>query len=95
MKIQVEFLSIPRITRIVGSKSITFDLRGVSIGDLIEEISGKYGREISNFLLDESGNLDAVFKVQLNKSEWIPKNGLDKPLKNGDRVTFMMLLAGG
>jgi molybdopterin converting factor small subunit len=95
MKIQVEFLSLPQITRITGNRSITFNLQGSTIRDLIREISATYGREIGQFLMDESGHLDAVFKVQLNKSEWITKNHLDTSLKNGDTVTFMMLVGGG
>ena len=95
MKVTVEFLSLPKITRIIGNKSIVFELQGSSIQDLVREISNKYGQEIKQFLLDESGQLDTVFKIQLNKSQWIPRDRLDTALQVGDRVTFMMLVSGG
>jgi sulfur carrier protein ThiS len=95
MNIQVEFLSIPIVTRIIGSKSIDFELKGNTIADLIEEISVQHGREIKQFLLDESGRLDTVFKIQLNKNQWLPRDRLDTQLRDRDRVTFMMLVGGG
>lgn len=95
MNIQVEFLSLPGVTRIIGKKSIIFELSGCNIRDLIQEISDRYGQEIRQFLLDESGQLDTVFKIQLNKTRWIPRDGLDTQLREGDRVTFMMLVGGG
>ncbi len=95
MKIQVDFLSLPTVTKIIGNKSIAFELSGHSIQDLVREISDKYGQEIKQFLLDESGQLDTVFKVQLNKQQWIPRDRLDTSLQAGDQVTFMMLVGGG
>jgi molybdopterin converting factor small subunit len=86
---------LPKVARIVGNKSIVFDLQGRHIQDLIMEISERYGQEIRTFLLDESGQLDTVFKIQLNKTQWISRDRLDTPLREGDRVTFMMLVGGG
>jgi len=95
MKIQIDFLSLPTVTKIIGNKSIAFEFSGHSIQDLVQEISNKYGQEIKQFLLDESGQLDTVFKVQLNKQQWIPRDRLDTSLQAGDQVTFMMLVGGG
>ena len=95
MKIQVDFLSLPKITKIVGSKTISFDLQGNTIIDLINEMSNKYGEEINQFLLDESGKLDTVFKIMINKKQWISRHRMNTSLKEGDRATFMMLVGGG
>ena len=95
MKITVEFLSLPIVTRIIGSKSITFKLRGKTVNHLFTEIINKYGEKVGGFLLDESGKLDPVFKILINKKEWIKREKMDKILKEGDRVTIMMLIAGG
>ena len=95
MKITVEFLSLPIVTRIIGSKSITFKLRGKTVNHLLTEIIHKYGEKVGDFLLDESGKLDSVFKILLNKKEWIKREKIDKILKDGDTITIMMLIAGG
>ena len=94
-KINVEFLSLPIVTKIVGSKFLTLDFSGQTLNELIHEIINRYGQELRSFLLDESGKLDRTFKVHLNKKEWIPPEQMNKTLKDGDQVTLMMLVAGG
>ncbi len=95
MKISVEFLSLPIVTKIVGGKSLSLNFSGQTIDDLINEIVNKYGEKVRRFFLDESGNLDRVFKILLNKKEWISRDQMNKTLKEGDQVTIMMLIGGG
>jgi molybdopterin converting factor small subunit len=95
MKVTVEFLSLPKITKITGGKSVPLDFRGGSISDLIDEIASRYGEEVRRFLLDDSGKLDMTLKVLLNKKEWIKREHLNKSLNDGDLVTIMMLVGGG
>ena len=95
MKITVEFLSLPNIVRKVGSKSIMLDFSGTTVKDLVREVAGRYGEDVQKFLLDEEGNLDMCLSLTVNQQEWIRYNQMDKPLRDGDRVTIMMLAAGG
>ncbi len=95
MKITVEFLSLPIVVKKVGSKTIALDFSGTTVNDLIQEVAGKYGRDVQKFLLDETGQLDMSLSVLINQQEWVRHNQMDRPLQNGDRVTIMMLVAGG
>lgn len=95
MKITVEFLSLPNVVKIVGGKSLALDFRGETIDDLVKAIVDKYGQKLRRFLLDESGKLDMMFNVLLNKKEWIRGNQMNKILEDGDQVTIMILAAGG
>ena len=95
MKITVEFLSLPNIVKKIGSKSVVLDFSGTTVNDLVREVAGKYGSDVQKFLLDETGNLDMTLALTINKQEWIRHNQMDKPLHDGDRVTIMMLVAGG
>jgi molybdopterin converting factor small subunit len=95
MKITVEFLSLPNIVRIVGSKSVLLDFSGTTVNDLIREVAEKYGRDVQKFLLDETGKLDMTLALMINKQEWIRHNQMERPLQDGDQVTIMMLVAGG
>ena len=95
MKITVEFLSLPNIVKKVGSKSVVLDFSGTTINDLIREVAGKYGSDVQKFLLDDTGRLDMTLSVAINQHEWIRHNQMDSPLHDGDRVTIMMLVAGG
>jgi molybdopterin converting factor small subunit len=95
MKITVEFLSLPNIVRVIGSKSVQLDFSGTTVGDLVREVAGKYGRDVQKFLLDESGNLDMTLALMVNKQEWVRHNQMGRPLQDGELVTIMMLVAGG
>jgi sulfur carrier protein ThiS len=95
MKISVEFLSLPVVTKIVGGKSIKLNFSGQTIDDLLNEITKRYGLEMRRFLFDESGKLDRIFKILLNKKEWISRDQMNKILEDGDQVTIMMLVGGG
>jgi hypothetical protein len=95
MAITVEFLSLPNVVKMVGSKTIAMDYSGQTIEGLIQQVAEKYGRDVKKFLLDETGRLDMIFKVIRNKEEWIRSDQMQRPLQDGDRVTIMMLAAGG
>jgi molybdopterin converting factor small subunit len=95
MTITVEFLSLPNVVKMVGSRTITVDFAGQTVESLIQQVTDKYGAEVRRFLLDESGRLDMAFRVLRNKEEWIHSDQMHRPLKDGDRITVMMLVAGG
>jgi molybdopterin converting factor small subunit len=95
MKITVEFLSLPNIARMIGSKSIVLDFSGITVNDLVRDVAGKYGRDVQKFLLDETGNLDMSLALMINKQEWIRHNQMDRPLQDGDLVTILMMAGGG
>ena len=95
MKINITFLSLPKVTKIIGSKSILFNFSGQTINDLLNELVKKYGMELGQFLLDDSGKLDSIFKVLLNEKQWVSRDQMNKTLEAGDQVTFMMLVGGG
>jgi hypothetical protein len=95
MRVTVEFLSLPNVVKMVGSKSIALDFNGKTVEELVQAIAGKYGPKVQRFLLDETGHLDMSFAVTINKQEWIRRDQMDRVLCHGDQVTIMMLAAGG
>ena len=95
MAITVEFLSLPNVAKMVGGKTITMDFSGQTVEGLIRQVAEKYGKDVKKFLLDETGRLDMIFKVMRNKEEWIRSDQMQRPLQDGDRLTIMMLAAGG
>ena len=97
MRVTVEFLSLPVITRIIGKKSLSLNFPGDSstINDILNKITDIYGEKVGSFLLGEAGKLDMTLKIHLNREEWIPGDQLDRTLRDGDLVTIMMLVGGG
>jgi molybdopterin converting factor small subunit len=95
MAVTVEFLSLPNVANIVGSKTIAMDYSGQTVEELIHEVTEKYGTKVRQFLLDENGRLDMMLKVMCNREEWIQREQMQRPLKDGDLITIMLLAAGG
>jgi molybdopterin converting factor small subunit len=95
MAITVEFLSLPNVVKMVGSKTVTMDYAGQTVESLIRQVAENYGKDVKKFLLDEAGRLDMAFRIMRNKEEWIHSDQMQRPLQDGDRLTIMMLVAGG
>lgn len=95
MKITVEFLSLPNVVKMVGSKNVAIEFNGRTVDDLIRSVCEKYGSKVQQFLLDETGHLDMSFAITINKQEWIRREQMSRTLCDGDQVTIMMLAAGG
>jgi molybdopterin converting factor small subunit len=95
MAVTVEFLSLPNVANMVGSKTIAMDFTGQTVEELIHEVTEKYGTKVRQFLLDENGRLDMMLKVMCNREEWIQRDQMQRPLKDGDLITIMLLAAGG
>lgn len=95
MAVTVEFLSLPNIVKLVGSKTISMEFTGQTVEELIQQVAEKYGSKVQKFLLDETGRLDMMLKVICNKEEWIYSDQMARPLRDGDQITIMLLAAGG
>jgi molybdopterin converting factor small subunit len=95
MAVTVEFVSLPNVVKMIGSKTITMDFSDQTLESLIKQIAEKYGKEVERFLLDETGQLDMILRVVCNKNDWISRDQMQRPLRDGDHVTIMMLVAGG
>ncbi len=95
MSVTVEFLSLPNVVKMVGSKTITIDFSNQTVEELILQVTERYGSKVRQFLLDENGKLDMMLKVLHNREEWIRADRMQKPLEDGDHVTIMLLAAGG
>jgi molybdopterin converting factor small subunit len=95
MAITVEFLSLPNVVKMVGSKTIQMDYSSQNVENLIRDVAEKYGRDVKKFLLDENGRLDMFFRVVRNKEDWLQSDQMQTPLQDGDHITILMLAAGG
>jgi molybdopterin converting factor small subunit len=95
MKINVEFLGLPDLTRIVGAKRIELDLGNATVREVLNYLITRFGRQVKELLLDQEGKLDLGIQILLNEKDWISHDKMDINLCEGDTITFMMLVAGG
>ncbi len=95
MKINLEFLGLPLVTRITGTKKLELDVPGRTVADVIEELIKRYGKKMKDAFYDPQGNFDLSIQVSLNWKSFIPVDKHDTSLAEGDNLIFMILVAGG
>jgi len=88
-------MALPALARAMGGRKLKVDFPGETVGDLLDHIVKRYGRAAKEALLDEEGQLDTIIQILINEKEWVVHDELDLPLKEGDSVIFMLLVAGG
>jgi len=95
MKITVESLGLPTLCAVIGKKT-DLDFNGGTVADLVGRLVGRFGPKAREVLLDGEGQLDLTIQVMVNDEGFLAREELPKrPLKDGDRIRFMLLVGGG
>jgi len=95
MKLEVEFLSLPLITRELGKKKISVAFPGGNLSQLLQQLSGSV-KKFREMILDGGDTLAQDVQLYLNGASRVSGDTISEAeLKDGDRITFMMLVAGG
>ena len=95
MKIQIESLGLPTLSKLIGKKS-QLEMADGTVADVISHIVGRIGQPAGKILLDQSGHLDLSIQVMVNDEGFLPRNEYSQRiLKDGDSVKFMLLVGGG
>jgi len=95
LKIQIESLGLPTLSKVIGRKT-QWEMQGGTVADLVKDIVSRHGRKMHKILLDQTGELDLAIQVMLNDEGFLPREEFSKrPLKDGDSVKFMLLVGGG
>ncbi len=95
MKVKLHLMALPALVRAMGGKKLEVDFPGETVADLLDHIVERYGSAAKEALLDEEGRLDPIIQILINEKEWVVHDELDTPLKEGDTVILMLLVAGG
>ena len=95
MKIQIESLGLPTLSRLIGKKT-EIEMADGTVTDLISHIVNRTNRQSRKILLDSSGELDMTIQVMINDEGFLPREQYSqRPLKDGDSVKIMLLVGGG
>ena len=95
MKIQVESLGLPTLSKLIGKKS-QLEMTGGTLSDLVTHIVNRHGPKAGKILLDPEGQLDMTIQVMINDEGFLSRSEYSKRiLKDGDLVKFMLLVGGG
>ena len=97
MNITVEILGLPDVAEAMGKREDTVELfeKPFTIRGLLHGLIERYGPPMRAALFDPKGDLNGIVQIALNDNTFITPEKLDTPLRDGDRVTFMLLMAGG
>ena len=91
MKITAEFHGI--LAEWVGSASASFDLpAGATYSDLMAEIGRRHGRNMPEQLWDAENNM---FKKVRASGKGRILASADTPLLEGEKIQFLLMIAGG
>ena len=95
MKIQIESLGLPTLSKLIGQRS-QVEMADGTLADLIARILDRHGRQARKILLDQEGQLDMTIQVMVNDEGFLPRSEYSQRiLKDGDSVKFMLLVGGG
>ena len=95
MKIQIESLGLPTLSKLIGKKS-QLEMGHGTLADLVARIVNRHGRQAGKILLDQEGRLDMAIQVMVNDEGFLPRSEYSQRiLKDGDTVKFMLLVGGG
>ena len=95
MKIQIESLGLPTLSKLIGKKS-QVEMTDGTLSDLVAHIVKRHGPQAGNALLDQEGQLDITIQVMINDEGFLSRDEYSQRiLKEGDSVKFMLLVGGG
>ena len=95
MKIQIESLGLPTLSKLIGKKS-QLEMADGTVADVISHMVNRIGQPARKILLDQTGHLDLTIQVMVNDEGFLPRNEYTRRiLKDGDSVKFMLLVGGG
>lgn len=96
MVVRVEFVGLPELRKAAGAREISLDLKEPTLGGLLKELEERHGFIARNNLMSTDGRqVQQSIQVLKNGSEWLSREDLGTPLRSGDKITFMLMVAGG
>jgi sulfur carrier protein ThiS len=95
LKVQVESLGLPTLSKLIGRKT-ELEMADGTVADLIAHIVSRHGQQARKILLDQTGELDMAIQVMINDEGFVPREEYSRrSLKEGDQVKIMLLVGGG
>ncbi len=94
MKIKVRFFTSLR--EITGKKEDEIRSQNIiTVEKLLARLSKKYGREFTEYLYDEKGNVRTYIQILINGRGLNALQGFETKLKEGDTVAIFPPVGGG
>jgi len=94
MKVTVKYFTTLREITDKREEEIKFS-SDLTVGELLERLSKKYGRKFVDYVYDKGGNVQSYLQFLVNGRSVTTLEGLKTKLKEGDRVAIIPPVGGG
>jgi len=95
MRVNLDIRLVPALSKAVGKDRFDFDFDGDTLGDMVRALVSKFGVKAQRALFDNRNQFDGMIQIILNNQKWIRSDRLETLLEQDDRVSLMLLIAGG
>jgi molybdopterin converting factor small subunit len=82
----------PFLMHLADNKDL-HQVNGTTVRECLEDIAKRYP-DLEQWLFDEERNLKNLFELYVNMESALPE-GLEKPVKDGDEINLVIIVAGG
>jgi len=94
MKVVVKFFTSLR--EITGMKEDAIEFSSIiTVQELLTQLSKKYGKQFTDYIHDEKGNLRTYIQILVNGRGISALQGLETKLKEADTVAIFPPVGGG
>jgi sulfur-carrier protein len=80
---------------VIGSGEFTYNRPAANLGELLADLSSRYGRPFSKWVYNEDGTFSQMVIILVNGKDVRDTQGLATPLAPDDTVVLFPPLAGG
>lgn len=94
MEVWIKCLDLPELVAVFGNREIAFAFKGRTLEDFFQALKIHYGPDFTRVLWDSQGKGDPSIQMIIN-GQFYGMEGRPMELKEGDRITFVVLLEGG
>lgn len=94
MRVNLKIL-LPDLAEVVGRNELEIEFDGETVKDMVEYLITTYGRKARQALYDENGKFDLTIQMLINGEQWVTQDLFDTPMKDGDSVLILIMMAGG
>jgi molybdopterin synthase sulfur carrier subunit len=94
MKVTVKFFTTLREITDKREEEIKSS-NDLTVGELMEQLSKKYGRRFMDYVYDKKGNVQSYLQFLVNGRSITTREGFKTKLKEGDRVAIIPPVGGG
>ena len=95
MKVTLEFIGFPDVVQAAGQKKVSLDIQGETVKDVISSLVEQYGEKVKGSFYNDDGSFDPNVQIILNEENYVSLDQHDTQVREGDHVTFMLVMAGG